>query len=83
MTHCLHPALPTVNPPSMLKSGWLTSTALSLHQEAGTIFRAQVVTCGLNYLSLLHQGSKETNKKSAGYFFVIVVVVWLGFFFSF
>lgn len=47
----------------MLKPGWLTSTALSLHRVAGTIFRAQVVTHDLNYLSLLHQGRKETKKK--------------------
>lgn len=58
----------------MLKPGWLTSAALSLHQEAGTIFRAQVVTRGLNYLSLLHQGRKETNKK----LFLVVVFFFLG-----
>lgn len=33
-----------------------------MHQESGTIFRAEVVTRGLNYLSRLHQGRKERKK---------------------
>lgn len=41
--------------------GWFTSAALSLHQEAGMIFRAQVVTHSLNYLSILYQGRKQTK----------------------
>lgn len=60
--------LPASHPPTVLKPDWFTSTALSMHQESGTIFRAEVVTRGLNYLSLLHQGRKE-RKKVFGFFF--------------
>lgn len=64
--------VPAPHPPTGLKPDWFTSTALSMHQESGTIFRAEVVTRGLNYLSLLHQGRKERGKKNVWLFFGVV-----------